>query len=78
MLVEAPAREGALEQMRDALIARQREGVEIVRLDLGDVPAAASWPPLSGGFTNDEPYREMLAEVERYRRELDEEQDRAA
>ena len=78
VIVEALSRDAALDQLRDALVARQREGVEIVRLDLGEVPGppVASWPPLSGAFVNSELYSEMLAEVERYRRELD--QDQAA
>lgn len=74
VVVEALSRDAALEQMRTALVARQRDGVEIVRLDIGELPGAAPalWPPLSGAFGDDELYREMLAEVERYRRELDE------
>lgn len=44
VVVEATSRDAALEQVRDALIARQREGVEIVRLDLGDVGGALTLP----------------------------------
>ena len=75
VVIEASSRDAALEQMRDALVARQRDGVEIVRLDLGELPGepVASWPPLSGAFHDDELYREMLAKVERNRRELDQE-----
>jgi hypothetical protein len=75
VVVEAASRDAALEQMRDALVARQQSGVEIVRLDIGDAPGApvTTWPPLSGAFPDDAVYREMLAEVERYRRELDQE-----
>lgn len=77
MVIEAASRDAALEQMREALIARQHAGVEIVQLDLGDVSEpSAAWPPFSGAFPDNEVYREMLAEVERYRRELD--QDSAA
>ena len=73
VIVEAASRDAALEQMRDALVARQRDAVEIVRLNIGEVPgpSAVPWPPLSGAFPDDEVYREMLAEVVRYRRELD-------
>lgn len=73
VVIEAASRDAALEQMREVLIARQRAGVEIVQLDIGDVPGPplAPWPPFSGTFPDDEVYREMLAEVERYRRELD-------
>lgn len=73
VIVEAASREAALEQMRKTLVVRQQSGVEIVRLDIGEVQgfAAGAWPPLSGAFPNDDVYQEMLAEVERYRRELD-------
>jgi hypothetical protein len=73
IIVEAASRDAVLNQMRATLVARQQSGVEIVQLEIGDVPGlnALPWPPLSGAFPNDEVYREMLAEVERYRRELD-------
>lgn len=73
VIVEAASREAALDQMRKTLVLRQQAGVEIVRLDIGEVQGLSNvtWPPLSGAFPNDEVYQEMLAEVERYRRELD-------
>jgi|GEM_PF-1799761 len=79
VVVEAPSRDAALEQMRDALVARQRDGVEIVRLDLGELPGepVTAWLPLSGAFHDDELYREMLAEVEQNRRELDQDPQRS-
>ncbi|NWF82021.1 MAG: hypothetical protein HXY37_18555 [Chloroflexi bacterium] len=74
VIVEAVSRDAALEQMRAALITRQRSSVEIVQLDLGEVPGlpAVPWPPLSGAFPDDEVYREMPAEIERQRRGDDE------
>lgn len=73
VIVEAASRDAVLTQMRDTLVARQQSGVEIVQLDIGEASglAVAAWPPLSGAFSDDEVYREMLTEVERYRRELD-------
>lgn len=78
VVIEATSRDAALAQIREVLVARQRAGVEIVQLDIGDLPGPPPipWPPLSGAFPDDDVYREMLAEVERYRRELD--QDPAA
>ncbi len=78
VVIEATSRDAALEQMRAALVARRRSGVELVQLHIADegeaVPAA--WPRHAGGFPDDEADREMLAEVERQRRALD--QDTAA
>ena len=36
IVVEAATRDAALQQMRDALLARRRAGVEVVQLDLSD------------------------------------------
>ena len=73
MEIEAASREVALEQMRAALVARRRSGVELIQIDIGDadetVPTA--WPQHAGAFPDDDAYREMLAEVERQRRALD-------
>jgi hypothetical protein len=78
VIVEGVSRDAALQQMRDTLVARQQSGVEIIGLDIGELPglSVAPWPPFSGAFPDDEVYREMLAEVARYRHELD--QDSAA
>ncbi|HSH78421.1 MAG TPA: hypothetical protein VLA19_07805 [Herpetosiphonaceae bacterium] len=68
VVTEAASRDAALEQMRAALVARRRSGVELVRIDIGDedemVPTG--WPRHAGVFPDDDAYREMLAEVERH------------
>ena len=73
LVIEAASRDAALEQMRAALVARRRSGVELVQIDIGDederVPA--EWPRHAGAFPDDDAYREMLEEVERQRRTLD-------
>ena len=72
VVIEAVSRDAALEQMRAALVAR-RSGVELVQIDIGDADATVptGWPRHAGAFPDDDTYREMLAEVERQRRVLD-------
>ncbi|WP_129674266.1 hypothetical protein [Candidatus Chloroploca sp. Khr17] len=72
--VEAVSREAALAQIREALTARRRAGSEIVQItiDNGSAALQAAWPHHAGAFPDDEAYRSMLAEVERQRRELNE------
>jgi hypothetical protein len=74
VIVEAVSREAALTQIREALVARRRAGAEIVQITIengnGSLPFA--WPRHAGAFPDDEAYRTMLADVERQRRELDE------
>jgi hypothetical protein len=74
VIVEAPSRDDALEQMRAALLARRRSGIELVQFDIGgeDNAVVSAWPRHAGAFPNDEVYHEMLAEVECQRRALDE------
>ena len=78
VVIEAASRDEALEQMRAALVSRRRSGVELVQIDIGDdgETVLSTWPRHAGAFPDDEAYREMLAEVERQRRMLD--QDTAA
>ena len=59
--------------MTTELVARRRSGVELVQIDIGDEGQAvgAAWPRHAGAFPDDEAYHEMLAEVERQRRALD-------
>ena len=76
VVVEAASRAAALEEMRAALVARRRSGVELVQIDIGDGGETAAWPRHAGAFPDDEAYLAMLAEVERERRALD--QDAAA
>jgi hypothetical protein len=73
MEIEAASREAALEQMRAALVARRRSGVELIQIDIGDADETVptNWPRHAGAFPDDDAYREMLAEVERQRRVLD-------
>lgn len=72
--VEAVSREAALAQIREALTARRRAGTEIVQITIENGSAArqTAWPHHAGAFPDDETYRTMLADVERQRRELDE------
>jgi hypothetical protein len=72
--VEAVSREAALAQIREALTARRRAGTEIVQITIENGSAAlqTAWPRHAGTFPDDEAYRSMLAEVERQRRELNE------
>jgi hypothetical protein len=72
--VEAVSREAALAQIREALTARRRAGTEIVQITIENGSAAlqTAWPHHAGTFPDDDAYRSMLAEVERQRRELDE------
>jgi hypothetical protein len=71
--VEAVSRDEALARMREALLARQRAGIEIVQITIGDdgEPTLPVWPRHAGEFPDDEAYRVMLAEIERQRSELD-------
>ena len=73
VIIEAASRDMALEQMRAALVARRRSGVELVQIDIGDAdePVPAGWPRHAGAFPDDAAYREMLAEVERQRHAQD-------
>ena len=73
VVIEAVSRDAALEQLRAALVARRRAGVELVQIEIGDADEAVppDWPRHAGAFPDDEAYREMLAEVERQRRVLD-------
>lgn len=77
VIVEAASREAAVEQIRAALLIR-RSSIELVRIDIGDVSETVptGWPRHAGTFPDDDAYSEMLAEVERIRRALD--QDAAA
>ena len=72
--VEAVSREAALAQIREALTARRRAGTEIVQITIENGSAAlqTAWPRHAGAFPDDEAYRSMLADVERQRREFDE------
>ena len=74
VVVEAVSREAALAQIREALIVRHRAGTEIVQISIENGSAALQsiWPRHAGAFPDDEVYRTMLADVERQRRELDE------
>jgi hypothetical protein len=59
LVVEATTRDAALEQMREALLARQRAGIEVVQLDLGnlDESSAPVWPKHAGAFPTMRPIR---------------------
>jgi hypothetical protein len=72
--VEAASREAALAQIREALTARRQAGAEIVQITIENGSAAlqTTWPRHAGAFPDDHAYRSMLADVERHRRELDE------
>ena len=67
VVIEAASRAAALEQMRDALAARRREGVELLHADIRhvDETVPTGWLRHAGAFPDDAAYREMLAEVER-------------
>ena len=73
VVIEAGSRDAALAQLRAALLARRRTGGELVQIDLGDADEVVppDWPRHAGAFPDDDAYREMLAEVERQRRALD-------
>lgn len=72
--VEAVSREAALARIREALTARRRAGSEIVQITIenGSAAVQTAWPRHAGAFPDDAAYRTMLADIERQRRELDE------
>lgn len=73
VVIEAASREAALTQIREALVARRRAGAEIVQITIENgVASQSTWPRHAGTFPDDEAYHTMLAEIERRRRELDE------
>jgi hypothetical protein len=67
LTVEAVSRDEALAQMREALLARRRAGIEIVQIAIADdaEPTLPTWPRHAGEFPDDEAYSIMLAEIER-------------
>jgi hypothetical protein len=74
VVVEAPSREEALEQIGEAIRQRRDAGIEIVQVIVDDpvgASATSPWRKHAGTFPEDELYEQMLDEVRRYRRELD-------
>ncbi len=73
VVIEAVPRDAALAQLRAAVVARRHAGVELIQIDLGDADEVVppDWLRHAGAFPDDDAYREMLAEVERQRRALD-------
>jgi hypothetical protein len=70
MVVEAPTREQALQQMRVFLLERL-VNVEIVTLEIQPTEIGHSWAPFAGDWANNPYMDEFRAEIERYRREVD-------
>ncbi|MCU0491983.1 MAG: hypothetical protein MUD01_10365 [Chloroflexaceae bacterium] len=73
LVVEAPSREDALTQIRQALLSRQQAGVEFVQITLDETSngTASVWPRHAGMFPDDETTRIMLSEIEQQRKTLD-------
>lgn len=70
-VVEAPTREKALQQMRVLLLERLAK-VEIVTLEIQPSEIGHSWAPFAGDWADNPYMEEFRAEIERYRREVDE------
>jgi len=71
MVVEAPTREKALQQMRVLLLERLAK-VEIVTLEIQPSEIGHSWAPFAGDWADNPYMEEFRAEMERHRREVDE------
>lgn len=70
-VVEAPTREKALQQMRVLLLERLAKA-EIVTLEIQPTEIGHSWAPFAGMWADDPSFEEFQAEIQRYRREIDE------
>ncbi len=70
-LVQAPTREDALQQMRLLLLERLAK-TEIVTLEIQSTEIGHSWVPFAGMWADDPSFEEFQAEIQRYRREVDE------
>ena len=70
-VVEAPTREKALQQMRILLLDRLAKA-EIVTLEIQPTEIGHSWAPFAGMWADDPSFEEFQREIQRYRREVDE------
>jgi hypothetical protein len=70
-VVEAPTRERALQQMRALLLERLAQA-DIVTLEIQRTEIGHSWAPFAGMWADDSSFEEFQAEIQRYRREVDE------
>lgn len=70
-VVEAPTREKALQQMRALLLERLAKA-DIVTLEIQPTEIGHSWAPFAGMWADDPSFEEFQAEIQRYRREVDE------
>lgn len=73
IIIKAASRDEAINQIREALVARQHAGAELVQITLDDDHVAPTqvWPVHAGAFPDDMLYQTMLAEIERQRRDID-------
>ena len=70
-VVEAPTQEKALQQMRVLLLERLAK-TDIVTLEIQHTEIGHSWAPFAGMWADDPSFDEFQAEIQRYRREVDE------
>lgn len=70
-VVEAPTRESALLQMRVLLLERLAKA-DVVTLEIQRTEIGHSWAPFAGMWADDPSFEEFQAEIQRYRREVDE------
>ena len=72
-VVEAPTRVEAIAQIRAAILERLAKA-EIVTIEIEPEQIAHPWLPFAGDWANDPTFDDFVAEIARYRRELDEQE----
>ena len=72
LVVEEPTREAAVAQIKEQLIEYLSQPPEVVQIDLKAAAADNPWLKFAGMWADDPTWEDFLAEVETYRREVDE------
>jgi predicted RNase H-like HicB family nuclease len=72
LIVEEDTREAAIIQMKTELVEYLNQPPEIVQIDLEPEASVNPWLKFAGMWANDSTWDDFLAEVDTYRREIDE------
>lgn len=72
LIIEENTREAAITQIKEELVEYLSQPPEIIQIDLEPIAETNPWLKFAGMWASDPTWEEFLAEVEAYRREIDE------
>lgn len=72
LVIEEDTREAAITHIKEELVEYLTQPPEVIQIDLEPVIETNPWLKFAGMWADDPTWEEFLAEVEAYRREIDE------